>query len=438
MSNHSSGSPRSVGLLNLEQQRKRAKDLLKSYQAQELGALKRFQTYHPKAKVLQVFDHCAFSPTLSDAQLVIAREYGLSSWPKLKAHIDHMAVAARAIASGDAIALDGDISTLHLRCGSDIQQRLMIAGFLGDFLEFADPFCQGPVTSETDLSLFLERRVEFIANAYGIALNDARQRLTQEYARLGQSHAYPRVVLWFEHDAYDQLILAYVLRQYCQTQGPAQLELICVNQFPGVERFLGLGQLSPEGLRLLWDTRRSVTPKQLELGKAVWQALTASSPMALVKLMKTGTVAIPTMAAALRRHLQELPWIEDGLSLTERLTLQILADYGPSAAGRVFTTLTQEREPIPYLGDTMYWRVLRELSQPPNPLIAVLSDPTPESWPKRQLTLTQLGQDVLSGQAHRLHTSAINRWVGGVRLLSGEALWCWDESRDRTVLQGYV
>ena len=435
MSNPSSGNSPLLGHLSLEQQRKRAKELLKDYRRLVLAALKRFQAHHPAAKSLRTFDAQVFSPTLSDAQLVIARENGLSSWPRLKAHIAGMSLAAQAIASGSPVALDADIPTLHLRCGSDIQQGLKIAGFCGDFLEFADPYCQGPVPSDAQFSTFLEQRITFIAHAYDITPHDARQRLTHEYARLRQSPDYPRVVLWFEHDAYDQLILAYVLHQYHQTQAPKQLDLICVNRFPGVERFVGLGQLSPTGLRFLWETRYPITPTHLALGEAVWQGLTASSPTALVNLMQTGTPAMATMAVALRRHLQELPWLEDGLGLTERLTLQILSGQASLAAGQVFAELTQRREPLPYLGDTMYWQILRDLSQGPHPLVLILPTSLHKPWPPRSLRLTDWGRAIVKGQAHRLHESVIDRWVCGGKLQSGQPLWCWDEAGDRAVIQ---
>ncbi|MFA7431365.1 MAG: hypothetical protein WCZ23_14500, partial [Rhodospirillaceae bacterium] len=42
-------------------------------------------------------------------------------------------------------APDGDRPTIHLRCGSDIRQTLREGGFVGGFVEYADPVCQGPV-----------------------------------------------------------------------------------------------------------------------------------------------------------------------------------------------------------------------------------------------------------------------------------------------------
>ncbi len=71
--------------LNLEQQKKRAKDLLSEYRANNESALRRFHQHHPQARDIR--DFAAFQPKLSDAQLIIARENGLSSWAKLKEHI---------------------------------------------------------------------------------------------------------------------------------------------------------------------------------------------------------------------------------------------------------------------------------------------------------------------------------------------------------------
>ena len=64
---------------DLEQLRKQAKDLLKSAHAGQPDALRRFWEHHP--------EHSPSAPSLADAQLVLAREHGFASWPKLKEHI---------------------------------------------------------------------------------------------------------------------------------------------------------------------------------------------------------------------------------------------------------------------------------------------------------------------------------------------------------------
>src|SRR6266567_1070374 len=72
---------------SLEQLKKKAKDLLKSHASGTDESLVRIRENHPRfGKASQSeLQNAKFS--LSDAQLVIAREYGFASWPKLKEHI---------------------------------------------------------------------------------------------------------------------------------------------------------------------------------------------------------------------------------------------------------------------------------------------------------------------------------------------------------------
>ncbi|QOY87441.1 ankyrin repeat domain-containing protein [Paludibaculum fermentans] len=70
--------PAQPSLIQLKHQ---AKDLLKEFRGGTPEALARFHEQHPQGGGLE-------AATLSDAQLVIAREYGFSSWPKLKQHVE--------------------------------------------------------------------------------------------------------------------------------------------------------------------------------------------------------------------------------------------------------------------------------------------------------------------------------------------------------------
>ena len=42
--------------------------------------------------------------------------------------------------------------------------------------------------------------------------------------------------------------------------------------------------------------------------------------------------------------------------------------------------------------------------------------------------LTETGHEVLAGRADHVRLNGINRWLGGVHLDGGEALWRWDQS----------
>ena len=70
-------------------------------------------------------------------------------------------------------AADADLHTLHIRCGSDLQGKLGEAGFGGDFVEFADPFCTGPLRLLPE-----DEQIERILRLVPVATHNQRARGT--------------------------------------------------------------------------------------------------------------------------------------------------------------------------------------------------------------------------------------------------------------------
>ncbi|HWB82958.1 MAG TPA: hypothetical protein VG675_02375 [Bryobacteraceae bacterium] len=73
--------PPQVSFIQLKHQ---AKDLLKEFRVGGQEVMARFREHHGRAAERS-------AATLSDAQLVLAREYGFASWPKMKQHIELLA-----------------------------------------------------------------------------------------------------------------------------------------------------------------------------------------------------------------------------------------------------------------------------------------------------------------------------------------------------------
>src|SRR4051812_23048579 len=82
---------------NLEQQRKLAKDLLKAVHAADVDAIQRFRAANVETN----------DAKLADAQLLIAREAGFGSWPKLVKELEQaeFRAAHNALVSNDVAAL---------------------------------------------------------------------------------------------------------------------------------------------------------------------------------------------------------------------------------------------------------------------------------------------------------------------------------------------
>ena len=99
-------------LANLEQLRKQAKDLHRAHGRRDPGALQRVGEHLPRLRGGSAEAAAATALTLSEAQLVVAREYGFSSWPKLKHYVealratdpsgDPLQAFKAAVSSGDA------------------------------------------------------------------------------------------------------------------------------------------------------------------------------------------------------------------------------------------------------------------------------------------------------------------------------------------------
>jgi hypothetical protein len=415
--------PRRRNPLSLEQQKKRAKDLLHAFRSNDGNAIARFQLHSPECLT---GDRGA---RLHDAQQVVARENGFRKWTDLKAHIDRIAIEQRATLEGRPTALDGTDRTLHIRCGQDIMHDLALAGFNGDFLSFSDPYIDGPVPRTESLEEFVRIRAYHLEQG---AHRESFDELFGSYRDLERSREYPVVHIWMEHDLYDQLILSRLLYFFSDVSArPKRLRMINVTHFPGVEPFVGLGQLPPQALRLLWEEFEDVTKAQLVLGKQVWDAITSPSPDALMQIAKAGTPAIPTMGSALTRHIRELPSVRNGLSMAEELTLQVLADKGTMTAARVFGSY-MSREACPFMGDTSFWKLLSRLSSSDEPALSVdgrRANPE-EVNPTSKVDILPFGERLLRSEADWLKANPAGRWVGGVRIDPQETLnWRFDEDR---------
>jgi hypothetical protein len=201
--------------LNLEQQHKRAKDLLKAAKAGEPAALRRFHTAGFSVPGVR---------KLAEAQHCIARELRFANWAALKRHVAAMERAHGALGNR---ALDGDCRTMHIRCGNDIERTLAQAGLHGDFNLHINPYPQGPVTDAPD---WLAGRARFIAESLGPYQNldyaTVLEHMRDEELRLAAARDYARVVLWLEHDRYDQFVLLRCLAAFAEHGAPPHLELV--------------------------------------------------------------------------------------------------------------------------------------------------------------------------------------------------------------------
>jgi hypothetical protein len=268
----------------------------------------------------------------------------------------------------------------------------------------------------------IDARAAFLASCGWGAEDAIREELLARDARFVDAlREGQEIVLWFEHDLYDQLQLIDVLALAGETGfDPDQLELIEIGSFPGRPGFRGLGELNVAELESLWPERRAVSDEDTAGAQRAWEAVRRADPRGLAEVRLEPPAGRPFLAAALGRLLEELPDVRDGLSRTERQLLEFLDD-GPLLTGALFVA-SQDIEEAPFHGDAWIIRTLAEL-EGSTPLVSLTEG---------SAAITDAGRRVLAGDADRVELLGIDRWVGGTRLVPG-AVWRWDANASELV-----
>ena len=326
---------------------------------------------------------------------------------------------------------------LHITNGESAGNTLRQTTLGGAVLPWQDTLHEGPVPALPRRDL-LRTRARFLADCgWG-----RQQALLSSFERrdrqlLEALRADLQVVLWFEHDLYDQLQLLDVLA-LAHTEETAP-ELIVVGSFPGKPSFAGIGELTASELETLWPSRGRATSAALEAATSAWAALREPEPAALAEWATRDTAELPFLASALRRLLEELPAPADGLSGTERRALQALA-AGAHSAPAAFVAV-QRLEEAPFIGDAWFYRALSAIGQGNTRLVETddgtpLPPPPPLSdsqhFARLQLRLTATGEHALRGEADRVEVLGIDRWIGGTHV-TRDNTWRWDTTELKLV-----
>ncbi len=212
------------------------------------------------------------------------------------------------------------------------------------------------------------------------------------------------------------------------------MSLVCIGSFPGHPRFKGLGELTPDELASLLETRQRVSEGQYSLAERAWQAFREPTPEDVDNLGQRDTAALPYLAAAVARFLQEYPWTTDGLSRTERRLLELAAG-GTVELSAAFPRMHADEE-VYYITDMSLATLADTLSRTSPPLLTltrrrVPDGELPQVTLRDTVTLTDIGRAVLAGRQDRVATCGIDRWLGGVHLHGDADLWRWDDERHR-------
>lgn len=304
------------------------------------------------------------------------------------------------------------IQSLHVTNGDAVVYAWKKAGLLGTHVGWRDALYEGPVLADRPLEALSVLRAQFWAArgcANAIRLNRDYEKRDAIIRRAG---TFDEIVLWFEHDLFDQLQILQILAALREpANGAAVVELVQTDHYLGLQ--------SAEELLGLLPKRRSVTALTQAGAQRAWEAFTGDNPTALQAACQAEYPGLPFLRAALYRLCEEYPSVRNGLRRSEQQLLEAVAQ-GARRKEEIFRR-AQAREEAAFESEPLCYARLTDLSAEPAPLLCEL---------EAGYELTVLGRRIVSGEADYLEARPLDRWIGGVRLTT-QRHWRWDERSGR-------
>lgn len=263
------------------------------------------------------------------------------------------------------------MNTLHITSGDCAGEILAKSEILGEVLVWHDILYDGPrIPGWPDDDTLIARSL-FLENFTdgGMYRQDILETLRYQYVKLAEAGMYDHVILWFDACLFDQSMLAHILTCLL-ARNLQQVELLCVDSFPGIVPFHGLGQLEPDQLSSLYADRRKVTDLQFECGVIADKAFATQDGVLLKELSHSAELSLPWIPAAATRLLQEQPDPQTGLGRLERLALTAIV-AGCEKPGDIFAAVAAADTPPQYWGDITLWEKINGLAERERPLVQI-------------------------------------------------------------------
>jgi hypothetical protein len=261
--------------------------------------------------------------------------------------------------------------TLHLTSGDIAGDLLSKTGIAGEVFVWHDILYDGPRVPGWPEKGVLQARARFLeeVTSGGLGHDFVLKTLVEQYAKLERAGAYERVVLWFDACLFDQAMLCHVLACLAW-MNVRTVDLLCVDAFPGLDPYHGLGQLTPEQLASVYDRRRSVTGAQFVFAREVDRAFALQDLAAFASLAERSDAPLPWVPAAVRRWLAEQPDPETGLGRLEQMALDAVVS-GHHTPAEIFTAVACAEIPPQFWGDVTLWAKINALADRKPPLLRI-------------------------------------------------------------------
>ncbi len=260
---------------------------------------------------------------------------------------------------------------LNITSGDCAGRILEDSGVPGAVVVWHDILYDGPRRPGWPDEEALSARATFLEGQTGGGLKRAQilATLRAQYQVLIDAIPSTLVRLWFDACLFDQSMLVHVLT-CLDVRGVGPVELICVDSFPDIVPYHGLGQLTPDQLASQIDRRFAVSGEQFDFAREVDAAFAEKKIPALTALSRLATPALPWIPAAASRWLEELPDNSSGLGKLQRLALDAIRS-GCEVPSTIMKAVAEADTPPQYWGDSTLWAKINELAERKPPLVEI-------------------------------------------------------------------
>ena len=266
--------------------------------------------------------------------------------------------------------------TLHITSGDIAGDRLAKSGIPGEVFVWHDILYDGPRRPGWPDEDTLIARAKFLEESTSGGLKESfiLNTLKEQYVKLAATEKYKQIVLWFDACLFDQSMLTHIMT-CMHHKGINKAELLCVDAFPGIEPYNGLGQLQPSQMASVHSQRQQVTNEQFKFAKIVDEAFANQDQNSFSELSKMTDAPIPWIPAAVTRWLQEQPDPETGLGRLESLAIEAI-NSGCEKPMDIFNYVAAADTPPQYWGDITLWAKINGLAHR-NPPLVLIEGPMP-------------------------------------------------------------
>ena len=253
-------------------------------------------------------------------------------------------------------------TTLHITSGDMAGRLLEKSDIPGEVFVWHDILYNGPRNPGWPDEKTLAARAVFLEETTGGGLDRLYilETLNAQYEKLKSAAHYESLVLWFDACLFDQSMLCHILTCLGILEN-LKADLLCIDAFPGINPYHGIGQLSPDQLASVYPRRGALTAGHFLFAERVDRAFALQDQAEFLALKELTDAPLPWVAAAAGRWLEEYPDQTTGLGRLECLALEAIRS-GCRAPKEILSFVSERETPPQFWGDITLWEKINALA----------------------------------------------------------------------------